>query len=225
MASVPSAIPGRYFIANEQETAGGCLRFLRDQIFHIDDPSRVDNPEVYEEFDKLAERAPPGSQGLIFTPWLYGERTPVEDHTIRGGFHNMSLHIRKQDLVRAVFEGVVYNSRWLFELVEKFIKRKMDPVNIIGGGAQSDVWCQIYADVLNRTIRRVRDPIMANARGSAFIAAVALGHCSFEDIPRLVQYSKTFIPNPDNRKLYDTLFEEFINIYKNNKAMSRRLNK
>ncbi|MHA2025383.1 MAG: xylulokinase [Candidatus Thorarchaeota archaeon] len=224
MASVPSSIPGRYFIANEQETAGGCLRFLRDQIFHIDDPSRVDNPEVYEEFDRLAERAPPGSQGLIFTPWLYGERTPIEDHTIRGGFHNMSLHVRKQDLVRAVFEGVVYNSRWLFELVEKFIKRKMDPVNIIGGGAQSDIWCQIYADVLNRTIRRVRDPIMANARGSAFIAAVALGHCSFDDIPGLVQYSKTFIPNPDNRKLYDTLFKEFINIYKNSKAMSRRLN-
>jgi xylulokinase len=224
MASVPSAIPGRYFVANEQETAGGCLRFLRDQVFHIDDPSRVDNPEVYKEFDRLAERAPPGSQGLIFTPWLYGERTPIEDHTIRGGFHNMSLHVRKQDVIRAVFEGVVYNSRWLFELVEKFIKRKMDPVNIIGGGAESDIWCQIYADVLNRTIRRVKDPILANARGSAFIAAVALGYCSFDDIPRLVQYSKTFIPNPDNRKLYDTLFEEFINIYKNNKAMYRRLN-
>ncbi len=224
MASVPSSIPGRYFIANEQETAGGCLRFLRDQIFHINDPSRVDNPKVYEEFDRLAERAPPGSQGLIFTPWLYGERTPVEDHTIRGGFHNMSLQVRKQDVVRSVFEGVVYNSRWLFELVEKFIKRKMDPVNIIGGGAQSDIWCQIYADVLNRTIRRVKDPIMANARGSAFIAAVALGYCSFDDVPKLVQYSKTFIPNPDNRKLYYTYFKEFLNLYKNNKAMSRRLN-
>lgn len=225
MASVPSSIPGRYFIANTQETAGGCLKFLRDQIFYIDDPSRVENPEVYQEFDRIAERAPPGSNGLIFTPWLYGERTPVEDHTIRGGFHNMSLHIRKQDVIRSVFEGVAYNSRWLFELIEKFIKRKMDPVNIIGGGARSDIWCQIYADVLNRTIRQVKDPIMANARGAAFIAAVALGFCSFEDIPRLVQYSKTFIPNPDNRKLYDTLYKEFINLYKNNKAMSRRLNK
>ncbi|MFW9981413.1 MAG: FGGY-family carbohydrate kinase, partial [Candidatus Thorarchaeota archaeon] len=137
MASVPSSIPGKYFIANEQETAGGCLKFLRDQIFHIGDPSRVENPEVYKEFDRIAERAPPGSNGLIFTPWLYGERTPIEDHTIRGGFHNMSLHIRKQDVIRSVFEGVAYNSRWLFELIEKFIKRKIDPVNIIGGGARS----------------------------------------------------------------------------------------
>lgn len=225
MASVPSSIPGKYFIANEQETAGGCLSFLRDKIFYIDDTSRVNNPDVYKEFDKIAERAPPGSNGLIFTPWLYGERTPIEDHTIRGGFHNMSLHVRKQDIIRSVFEGVAYNSRWLFELVEKFIKRKMDPVNIIGGGAQSDIWCQIYADVLNRTIRQVKDPIMANARGAAFIAAVGLGFCSFDDIPELVQYSKTFIPNPDNRKLYDRMFEEFLNIYKNDKAMSRRLNK
>lgn len=224
MASVPSAIPGKYFVANEQETAGGCVKWLRDQILHIDDSSRVENPEVYKDFDRIAERAPPGSHGLIFTPWLYGERTPIEDHTIRGGFHNMSLHVRKQDLIRSVFEGVAYNSRWLFELVEKFIKRKMDPVNIIGGGAQSDIWCQIYADVLNRTIRQVKDPIMANARGAAFIAAVSLGYCSFDDVPRLVQYSKTFIPNPDNRKLYDMMFEEFVKLYKNNRAMSRRLN-
>ncbi|MFW9793539.1 MAG: FGGY-family carbohydrate kinase [Candidatus Thorarchaeota archaeon] len=141
-----------------------------------------------------------------------------------GGFHNISLHVRRQDLVRAVLEGVAYNSRWLFELIEKFIKRKMDPVNMIGGGAQSDIWCQIYADILNRTIRQVKDPIMANARGSAFIAAVGLGFCKFEDIPRLVQYSKTFIPNPDNRKLYNSLYKEFLKIYKNSKAMCRRLN-
>jgi xylulokinase len=137
----------------------------------------------------------------------------------------MSLHVRKQDIVRSVFEGVAYNSRWLFELIEKFIKRKMDPVNLIGGGAQSDIWCQIYADVLNRTIRQVKDPIMANARGTAFITAVGLGLCSFDDIPSLLQYSKTFIPNPDNRKLYDILYKEFLNLYKKHKAMCRRLNK
>jgi len=224
MASVPSSIPGKYFIANEQETAGGCLKWIRDQILHVGDPTKVENPEVYREFDTIAEAAPPGSNGLIFTPWLYGERTPVEDHAIRGGFHNMSLNVQKQDLLRAIFEGVAYNSRWLFELVEKFIKRKMDPVNIIGGGAQSDIWCQIYADVLNRTVRQVKNPIMANARGAAFIGAVGLGLCKFEDIPHLVQYSKTFTPNPENRELYDNMFKEFLNIYKNNKAISHRLN-
>ena len=112
----------------------------------------------------------------------------------------------------------------MFELVEKFIKRKMDPVNIIGGGAQSDIWCQIYADVLNRTVRQVKDPIMANARGAALIASVGLGYCTFDEICHIVQFQNTFEPNPENRKLYDTLFEEFLNVYKNNKKMYRRLN-
>ncbi len=224
MAAVPSSIPGKYFVANEQESAGACLTFLRDKVFYTGDESREGNPEVYQEFDEIVPQSPPGSNGLIFTPWLYGERTPVEDHTLRGGFHNMSLHVNKEDIVRAVFEGVAFNTRWLFELVEKFIKRKMDPVNIIGGGGKSDIWCQIFADVLNRTIRQVKDPILANARGAAFIAASGLGFCTFDDIPSLIQYSNTFKPNPDNRNLYDTLFKEFLNIYKNNKSMNKRLN-
>jgi xylulokinase len=224
MAAVPSSIPGKYFVANEQESAGACLTFLRDKVFYPGDESRKGNPEVYQEFDEIVPLSPPGSKGLIFTPWLFGERTPVEDHTLRGGFHNMSLHVNREDLVRAVFEGVAFNSRWLFELVEKFIKRKMDPVNIIGGGGQSDIWCQIFADILNRTIRQVKDPILANARGAAFIAASSLGFCTFDDIPNLIQYSNTFEPNPDNRDLYDSIFKEFLNIYKNNKAMNKRLN-
>ncbi|MBN2227954.1 MAG: FGGY-family carbohydrate kinase [Candidatus Thorarchaeota archaeon] len=225
MASLPSAVPGRYFVANEQETAGACLKFLRDKVLYIDDESRIENPEVYREFDRIVEKVPPGSNGLIFTPWLYGERTPVEDHTIRGGLHNISLSVTRDDMIRAIFEGVAFNTRWLFELVEKFIKRKMDPVNIIGGGAQSDVWCQIFADVLSRTVRQVKDPIMANARGAAFIAAVGLGICSFDDISNLVQYSNIFHPNPENHKLYNRIYSEFLNLYKNNKAMHRRLNK
>lgn len=224
MAAVPSPIPGRYFVANEQESAGACLTFLRDKVFYSDDESRKGDPAVYQEFDDIVTKSPPGSNGLIFTPWLYGERTPVEDHTLRGGFHNMSLHVNKEDIVRSVFEGVAFNTRWLFELVEKFIKRKMNPVNIIGGGGQSDIWCQIFADVLNRTIRQVKDPIMANARGAAFIAASGLGFCTFDDIPNLIRYSNTFEPNPDNRELYDKLFKEFLNIYKNNKGMNKRLN-
>ncbi|NHI82864.1 MAG: xylulose kinase [Candidatus Thorarchaeota archaeon] len=225
MASLPSAIPGRYFVANEQETAGACLAFLRDNVLFPDDPQRFGKQEVYQEFDTIVEKVPPGSNKLIFTPWLYGERTPVEDYTLRGGLHNISLEAKREEIIRAIFEGVAYNSRWLMELVEKFIKKRMDPLNIIGGGAQSDVWCQIYADVLNRTIRQIKDPIYANIRGAALIGAVGLGICTFNEIPELIQFSRTFQPNPENRELYDELYKEFLNIYKNTKAMYRRLNK
>jgi xylulokinase len=225
MASVPSAIPGRYFIADEQESAGACLTFLRDQLFYPDDATRRGSSEVYKEFDHIVEDVAAGSGKVIFTPWLYGERTPVEDHTVRGAFHNLSLSVDRGQLIRAVFEGVAYNSRWVLDAVEKFIKRRMDSLNIIGGGAQSEVWCQIYADVLNRTIRRVYQPIQANARGAAFIAAVGLGYITVKDIPKLIKISKVFKPNPRNRELYDELYREFLNVYKANKTMYQRLNR
>jgi xylulokinase len=224
IASLPSAIPGRYFIANEQETAGACLNFLRDQIFYPDDEVKCGNQAVYQEFDQIVETREPGSRNIIFTPWLYGERTPVEDHTVRGAFFNLSLDSEKGDLIRAVFEGVAYNSRWVLNAVEKFIKRPLQSLNMIGGGAQSNIWCQIYADVLNREIRQVSNPIQANARGAAFIASVGLGHISFDEIPNLIQISKVFKPNPDNRELYDSLFKEYLSIYKTNKDFYRRLN-
>jgi xylulokinase len=226
-ASVPSAIPGSYFIADEQETAGGCLSFLKNNIIYNKDlmlsETKMDN--VYQIFDEIIAKVPAGSHNLIFTPWLYGERTPIEDHTIRGGMHNITLSTTSSDMLRAVYEGVAYNSRWVLKYVEKFIKRKMDPINIIGGGALSDEWCQIYADILDRTMRRVKDPIQANARGAAFIGSVGLGYITFEDIHKYIQISKVFTPNPANRQKYDALFKEFVNIYKSTAKIYKRLAK
>lgn len=227
IASLPSAIPGRYFIANEQEIAGGILNWLRDNIiYHKDDLLLEENlPDVFKIFDRIAEKVPAGSNRVICTPWLYGERTPVEDHLIRGGLYNVSLTTTREDIVRAAFEGVAFNQKWVLKYIEKFIKRRMDPINMVGGGAISDVWCQIHADIFDRTINQMKDPIQANARGSVFIASVALGHMTFEDIPKHIRIKNVFKPNPDNRKIYDELFKEFLNIYKNNKAMCARLNK
>ena len=78
-------------------------------------------------------------------------------------------------MVRSVFEGVAYNSRWLLKYVEQFIKRPVEAVNMVGGGAKSDIWCQIHADILNRPIRQMKDPIEVNVRGAALLASAALG--------------------------------------------------
>jgi xylulokinase len=168
---------------------------------------------------------PAGSNKLIVTPWLNGERTPVDDTTARAGIYNVSKTTTQDDIVRAFFEGVAYNTRWSFQYVERFVGRRLDCLNIIGGGGKSNLWCQIFADVLNRTIRQVQDPMQANGRGAAFIASVGLGYISFDEIPNLIKYTNTFHPNPDNRKIYEDLFREFVNIYGQNKAMYRRLNK
>ncbi len=227
IASLPSAIPDRYLAANEQETAGVCLTWLRDNILYHDDEFRQEKkiPDVFKIYEKILKKIKPGSDGLIFTPWLYGERTPVEDHTVRATLFNLSLDKNREHIVRAVFEGIAFNSKWLLGCVEKFIKRKIDPINIIGGGANSDTWCQIHADIFNRNINQVDDPITANARGAAFLASVAMGYMEFYDIPKLVKIKRTYKPNPDNRKIYDDLFKEFLNIYKCNKKIYSRLNR
>ena len=227
MGALPSAIPNKYFIANEQECAGACLNFLRDNILYHQDAllQEAQLADIYKVFDQIAEGAPAGADRLIFTPWLYGERTPVEDHTIRGGLHNLSLQSTREHIIRAVFEGVAFNARWLLGYVEKFINRRMDMLHMIGGGANSDIWCQIHADVLDRPIKQVKNPIQANARGVGILASVALGYTTFEDVSNHIQIANTYQPNPANRKLYDDLYSEFVGIYQRNRRMYARLNR
>jgi xylulokinase len=221
MASLPAPIPGRYFVANEQETAGAALTFLRDRVLFSADPPA----SAYAEFDRMAAQAPPGSHGVIFTPWLYGERTPVEDRFVRGGFHNLSLSADRDDLVRAVFEGVALNACWLLRTVERFTRRRLEPIRFIGGGARSDVWCQIFADVFGRTIEQVADPVNANARGAGLLAAVALGELTFDQVPDRVKVAGTYQPESGTRQFYDELFTEFVGFYRRNRKAHARLNR
>jgi len=218
IGSICSANPAMYLCVAEQETAGACLEWVKDQIF------REEKKEVYELFDRMAADVKPGSMGLIFTPWLFGENAPLDDATVRGGFHNLSLEHSREHVVRAVLEGVAFNMKWALHYLEKLTKRA-DAINLIGGGAVSNSWCQIFADVLNRRIKQVHDPKEAGAKGAAIIAMVALGHITrFEDTEKLVRIDKVFEPNPENAKLYEEIFKEFQNVYKNNKQMYRRLN-
>jgi xylulokinase len=221
MASLPSPIPGRYFVANEQETAGAALTFLRDRVLFGGDPPA----SAYADFDRMAAQAPAGSHGVIFTPWLYGERTPVEDRFVRGGFHNLSLSASRDDLVRAVFEGVALNARWLLRAVEHFTRHRLEPIRFIGGGARSDVWCQIFADVLGRTVEQVADPVNANARGAGLLAAIALGELTFGQVPGRVKVAASYRPEPGTRQLYDELFAEFVGFYRRNRKAHARLNR
>jgi xylulokinase len=227
LAALPSAIPRRYLLTNEQESAGGCLQYLRDNIlFQADGLSTGGKPaNVYKLFDEIAENTPAGSGKLIFTPWLYGERTPVDDHLVRGGFFNQSLGTTRAHMIRAVFEGVAYNARWLLKYVEQFNKRPVEAINIVGGGAKSNIWCQIHADVMNRPIRQIKDPIEANVRGAALLASASLGYLRYDEIGTHVAVANTYTPNPDHRKIYDELFHEFIAIYESNRKIYARLNR
>ena len=215
IASVPGLNPSQYLIANNHETSGLCLQWLRDRVF----PGAA-----YEEVLEVAGGASPGSGRVVFTPWLNGERSPVDDRRARGGFHNVSINATRADLARSVLEGVAYNDRWLHEAVESFAGRRLDPLRIIGGGAQSDLWCQVHADVMDRTIERVGLPLHANLRGAAVFAGMALGVVRAEEVSELVGVERVFRPDPANRAVYDQLYAELPKLYKAQRSMFARLN-
>jgi xylulokinase len=216
MATVPGLRPGAYLVANNHETAGLCLTWLRDS---------VTRGESYDDLTAAASAVPAGSGGVMFTPWLNGERTPVEDRTLRGAFLNISLTTRRDHLIRAVLEGVAFNARWLLDAVEGFIHRPIASLRILGGGAQSDLWCQIHADVLGRRIERVAEPMYSNLRGAALFAAISLGRMALDDARGHVRVTDVFEPRSEARAVYEPMYEEFKRLYSRLHGSYARLNR
>lgn len=218
MTSVPSTLPGRYVTLSNHETSGRCLHWLRGLVA----PAAA--PPSYADLDALAASSVPGAGGVIFTPWLAGERTPIADRAARGGFHNLSLSTGRADLVRAVLEGVAYNDRWTFDVLERFTGRRLGALRMVGGGARSDLWCQIHADVFDRPVEQVEDPDAATMRGAAFNAGLALGLLRLEDLPGLAPVRAIYRPDPQRVAAYARLYAEFAGLYHRQKKMFSRLN-
>lgn len=227
MGTIPSGLPGKYLLVNEQETTGACLNFIKNNIFYYQDELQTEKaPEdFYLRMDRVVEKVPAGSNGVIFTPWLNGERSPVDDHHARGGFYNLSLSTNRTHMLRAVFEGIACNNRWLLSYAEKLCGKKFEAINFIGGGANSNIWCQILADVFDRPVKQMKQPLNANSRGAAFLALISLGLLKVEEVSAIAEVSHVYQPNPANRKLYDELFSRYVEIYETNKSLFKRWNK
>jgi xylulokinase len=213
-----------------QATAGANLTWLRDKIVEYDDPlvgaghvSR-DEGSIFDAFDRILPTVPAGANGVVYTPWLYGERAPVDDPKLRAGFFNISLDTNRSDLLRAVFEGVAFNTRWLSAAVNRFLGAPVSSLVITGGGARSDAWCQIFADVLGVEIRRDARPVAVNARGAGWIGAVGAGLVTFPEISGLAKNDHCFAPDDTKRALYDDLFASYRTLHKQLAPVYRRLN-
>lgn len=226
IAAVPCAVKNRYLAVALQSTAGANLSFLRDRIFlHPDELfGGEQRPDAYEVFDRIAARVPPGAKGLIYMPWLFGERTPVDDSSLRAGLINLSLEHTREDIIRAFMEGVALNTRWMMEPFARFLGRAPSAIAAVGGGAQSDLWCQIIADVTGQPIRQLANPIQANAVGAAFIAGVGTGALQFADLPALQRERRIYEPNTSLKALYDDKFAMFKELHRRLAPIYRRLN-
>jgi xylulokinase len=216
MASLPAAIPGRYLFCNEQESAAGGLKWMVEGMLGRS------GPDAYGPMLAEAAEAPAGCDGLLFLPWLHGERSPVDDRLVRGGLAGLSLTHTRGHTLRAVLEGVAQNSRWLLGHLENNLGTQVPDVTVVGGGARSDLWCQIHADVLGRPIRQVEDPQLANARGAAFQAFAGLGLIAWDEVRARIPIRRTFEPNPTHAALYSERHEQFLLEFKHRQKMGHR---
>lgn len=226
IATVPCAVEGRYLATAIQTTAGANLSFLRDRIlFHPDELlSDEERPDVYHVLNKIAARVPAGANGLIYMPWLFGERAPVDNPHLRAGLVNLKLSHTREDIIRAFMEGVALNTRWMMEPFGKLLGRELGTIAAVGGGAQSDLWCQIIADVSGQPIRQLANPIQANAIGAAFIAGVGLGVLRFSDLPSLQRHRQIYEPSSGLRNMYEERFAVFKELHKTLAPIYLRLN-
>ncbi|HPU13943.1 MAG TPA: FGGY-family carbohydrate kinase [Aeromicrobium sp.] len=228
VASLPAVVPNRYWIATVQEVAGKAIEWLIDNVVYAQDGMLEDRPrpdDALERLNALAASAPAGANGVLFTPWLNGERTPIDDPFVRGGWHHVSLSTTRADLARAVFEGIALNARWMKETVERFTRKErpngFSELTFVGGGARSALWCQTLADVLGCDIKQAKDPVLANARGAALIASVGAGEISWSDVSSRVEIDAVYRPNPAQTALHDRQFRKFTALYRRTKKLSK----
>ena len=240
MAAVVGAADGIYNYFGELETAGKCVEWVKDHLA-LDEIDIYMNKQhnlkrkkadmevvytgLYDYMMAVIDSIPAGSGGVIFTPWLHGNRCPFEDPNARGMFFNISLDTGKTELLRAVVEGVCFHLRWFIETQDKKVKTS-NTIRFVGGGALSDVTAQILADCTGRVIETVDSPQNVGAVGAAVLIAIDAGIIEkVQDAKKIIPAKKTFTPNMKNKAVYDKNFEVFKKLYKSNKDNFAELNK
>ncbi|MCP4750165.1 MAG: hypothetical protein GY866_04695 [Proteobacteria bacterium] len=205
-----------YLLGGEMDNAGGCLKwFQRNLVGKEDEEAAAENDEsILQYMDRRSAEVPPGSEGLVFLPWMWGERSPLDDDNVRGGFANLGLNHTKWHMNRAILEGVGYHLRWIFDAVEKAGFPQTE-VNVIGGGATTAIWLQILADTTNVKLLQVEKPLDACARGAAMTAAVGLGfYEDFSEVEKAIKLTGAeFVPNPEYRELHEKGYANFRSLY------------
>jgi xylulokinase len=201
------ALPDTWYLLGATLSAGLCLRWLRDAVLH--EPG----PGAYERMTALAEEVPAGAEGLLFLPYLVGERVVKAEDQARGVFYGLTLRHERSHLIRATMEGVVFSLR---RVLDVFYQLGVQPRQIIasGGGARSTLWRQIMADVFQAPVTQL-EVQEQSALGAVILAGLGAG--SYADAPRasatFVSYGSPIQPKPAAAATYQDGYELFCSAY------------
>jgi xylulokinase len=196
------AIPGGYHLMGVTLAAGAALGWWRDVL---------GSKTSYEQLADLAATAVPGSDGLLYLPHLFGERSPHLDARARGAFVGLTARHTRAQMTRAILEGVVFSLRQSLEIIS--VLTPVAAIRATGGGARSRLWLQLQADIYDRPVS-----VMLVEEGAAYGAALLAGVAAgiFPDVRaacELVRVKETIEPDPRSRDLYAELFRIYAGVY------------
>ncbi|MYZ43058.1 xylulokinase [Schauerella aestuarii] len=201
LINYPLAVPGLWYAISGTNSCASAHRWLRDAFFMA--PGRKGS-EVFAEMDAMAAQIAPGADGLLFHPYLQGERAPYWDPMLRADFVGLTFAHHRGHLVRALYEGIAFSLR---DVLEQFraLKMPMASARIIGGGAHSATWRQIVADVLDLEIH-LPETVDASY-GAALLAGVGVGVFGSErEAAACARVIATARPDAARAAFYDDLF-------------------
>jgi xylulokinase len=195
-------------------TAGAAVTWFRENFCRdAADAAARSGADVHAQLEAGAAGVAPGSEGVLFLPYLMGERSPVWDGKASGAFVGLTLYHRRDHLYRAVLEGVSLALRHNIEAGVRGASKLDARLIVVGGAARSDLWMQIIADVTGRPVFTIEQDVEA-AMGAALLAAVAVGLATPEDVRRgWVTLTPRATPSPEARRVYDRLFRSYTALY------------
>ena len=207
-------VPDKYHLMGVTLSAGGSLSWWHDTL-----DGRFD----YEDLSRMAAEAPPGSEGLLFLPYLSGERTPHSDPAARGAFFGLTSRHGKEHMSRALMEGVIFSLKESLEIMRE-LGTPIEQVRAIGGGARGELWRQLQADIYGTSIYRTTTD-EGPAYGAALLAGVAAGiYGDVQEASAQVELrDEVTEPQEKNVRLYEEYFEAYRSLYPATKNTMRRL--
>ena len=205
--------PGLWLAFGCTLTAGGAYRWYKDELCEAEGiRAKAEGRNVFDVMGEIAEQSVPGANGVVFTPYLTGERCPYPDPNARASFYGLTLGTKKADITRSVMEGVTYSLKQLVDIFGGFAKN--EKVYASGGGSVSALWRQMQADIFDLPVYTMSAASEGGAYGAVMVAGVGAG--VWENLGEAVKVIKAeteTLPNPENQPAYEKTFQIYQMLY------------
>jgi xylulokinase len=218
-------VPGMWYTVAATNTAASAMRWFRDNfcLEEVNESNRT-GMNAYQIMEQFTHSIGPGSDGLIFHPYLLGERAPYWDPNLRASFTGASMSHKKGHFIKAVMEGVAFSLKDCLRIIEN-LNLEVTELIIIGGGSKSNTWSQIVCDIFGKKVTR---PMVTDASyGSALLAGAGTG--VFKDVrdavSRCVKADRIFTPDMNNHLKYNDIFRLYLEMHDRMESIYRDINK